>query len=325
MTDCHGDEKGIALILVIWILAILMVIVLSFAYMTRVESGSTISFKEGVEEKFIAEAGVERAAEEIMYRKINLGVPIEEGKEGNIWKTDGTPNTFAVGEGTCQVGIIDESGKLDINKVSDIVLKGLLLNLGVKDEDADTIVDSIEDWRDADDLVRLHGAESDYYMSLPVPYKAKNADFESVKELILVKGVTREILYGGEKQAGLANFVTVYSGSAQINVNAASKEVLMAIPGMTPELAGNVIDFRKTAEIRTLADFQAVVGGAFSAMAPFISVGESNTFTIESVGRTSSNKAGYGVKAVITIAGNKFSYRSFESPGDMSKWKQPTQ
>jgi general secretion pathway protein K len=117
----------------------------------------------------------------------------------------------------------------------------------------------------------------------------------------------------------------VYSGSAQINVNAASKEVLMAIPGMTPEIAGNIVDFRKTTEIRTIADFQAVVGGAFSAMAPFISVGESNTFTIESVGRKSSNKAGYGVKAVITIAGNKFSYRSFESPWDMSKWKQPAQ
>ena len=245
MTDRHGDKQGIALILVIWILAILMVIVLSFAYMTKVESGSTISFKEGVEEKFIAEAGVERAAEEIMYRKINLGVPIEEGKEGNIWKTDGTPNTFTVGDGTCLVRIIDESGKLDINKVPDIVLKGLLIDVGVKDEDADTIVDSIEDWRDADDLVRLHGAESDYYMSLPVPYKAKNADFESVEELLLVKGMTPEILHGGEKQSGLADFVTVYSDSAQINVNAASKEVLMAIPGMTPELAGNIVDFRK--------------------------------------------------------------------------------
>src|SRR5664279_3911914 len=100
MTDRHGDEKGIALILVIWILVILMVIVLSFAYMTKVESGSTTSFKEGVEEKFIAEAGIERAAEELMYRKINLGVPIEEGKEG-IWRTDGTSNTFTVGDGTC--------------------------------------------------------------------------------------------------------------------------------------------------------------------------------------------------------------------------------
>jgi general secretion pathway protein K len=311
--------------LVIWILAILMVVVLSVSYMTKVESRSTIAFKEGVEEKFLAEAGVERAAEEIMYRKLNLNVPIEEGKETNIWKTDGTPNTFPLENGTCLVRIIDESGKIDINKVPDIILKGLLTNLGVKDEDADVIVDSIEDWRDADDLTRLNGAENDYYTSLPVPYKAKNADLESIEELLLVKGVTPELLHGTGGKPGLEDFITVYSENGTINVNAASKEVLMAIPGMTPELASAVLDFRKSAEIKQTADFQAIVGGAFAAMQPFISAGESSTFTVESVGRKSSKKPGFGVKAVITVSGNKFSYRYFKSPWDMSKWKQPGQ
>jgi general secretion pathway protein K len=317
------DSKGIALILVTWIVAILMVIVLSFAYMTKVESSSTRSFKEEVEEKFMAEAGIERAAEEIMYRRTNLGVPVEEGKGNEVWKVDGTPNTFPVGDGSCLVRIVDESGKLDINKVPDIVLKGLLMAIGIKDENADTIVDSIEDWRDADDLVRLNGAESDYYMSLPVPYKAKNADFESIEELLLVKGMSTEILYGGENKPGLADFVTVYSESDKINVNAASKEVLMALPGMTPEIAGAIIDFRKIAEIRSVADIQNVAGAAYNAIAPYITVGQGSTFTVESVGRKNSTKPGYGVKAVIYVGGNKFDYRYFRSPWDMSKWKEP--
>jgi general secretion pathway protein K len=311
--------------LVIWILTVLMVIVLSVSFMTKVESRSTIAFKEGIEEKFIAEAGVERAAEEMMYRKINLGAPIEEGKQTQIWKTDGTPNSFPLENGTCLVRIIDESGKIDINKVPDILLKGLITGIGVKDEDADVIVDSIGDWRDADDFTRLHGAESDYYMSLSVPYKPKNADFESIEELILVKGVTPELLYGKGDKPGLQDFVTVYSGNGKINVNAASKEVLMAVPGMTPELAASIIEFRKTAEIRTITDFQNLVGGAFTAMSPFVAVGEGTTFTIESVGRKNSNKAGYGLKAVITVGGNNFSYRYFRSPWDMSKWKQQEQ
>jgi general secretion pathway protein K len=215
------DQSGIALMLVIWILAVLMAIVLSVSFMTKVESRSTIAFKEGIEEKFIAEAGIERAAEEIMYRKINLGVPVEEGKETNVWRTDGTPNTFPLENGTCLVRIIDESGKIDINKVPDIILKGLLTSLGVKDEDADVIVDSIEDWRDADDLTRLHGAETDYYMSLAVPYKAKNADIESIEELLLVRGMTPELFYGSGNKPGLQDFVTVYSENGKINVNAA--------------------------------------------------------------------------------------------------------
>ncbi|HTZ18069.1 MAG TPA: general secretion pathway protein GspK [Dissulfurispiraceae bacterium] len=315
-------QKGIALMLVIWILAILMTVVLSVSYMTKVENRSTMAFKEGVEEKFLAEAGVERAAEEIMYRRINLNVPIEEGKDTNIWKTDGTLNTFPLETGTCLVRIIDESGKIDINKVPDIILKGLLTNLGVKDEDADVIVDSIEDWRDADDLTRLNGAESDYYMSLPVPYKAKNADFDSIEELLLVRGITPELLYGTGNKSGLADFITVYSGNGTINVNAAPKEVLMAIPGMTPELAGAVLDFRKTAEIKSITDFQGIVGGAFTAMSTFVAAGDGSTFTVESAGRKSNKKAGYGVRAVITVAGNKFSYRYFKSPWDMSRWNQ---
>jgi len=316
------NQDGIALLLVMWVLAILMVVVLSVSYMTKVESKSTIAYKEGVEEKFLAEAGIERAAEEVMYRRANLNVPLEEGKDTNVWKTDGTPVTFPLETGTCLVRIIDESGKININKVPDIILKGLLTSLGVKDEDADVIVDSVEDWRDADDLTRLNGAESDYYMSLPVPYKAKNADIESVEELLLIKGITPELLYGSGNKPGLADFITVYTENGTINVNAAPKEVLTAIPGMTPELAGAVVDFRKTAEIKSVSDFQAIVGGAFAAMGSFVTTGEGTTFTVESVGRKNSKKAGYGVKAVITVAGNKFSYRYFKTPWDMSKWKQ---
>ena len=44
-----------------------------------------------------------------------------------------------------------------------IILNNLLVNLGIPGEDANTIVDSILDWKDADDLHRLHGAEDTYY------------------------------------------------------------------------------------------------------------------------------------------------------------------
>ncbi len=319
MENSNG-QKGIVLILVIWIIAVLMVIGLSFSYTTKTENRATIAFKEGIEEKFIAEAGINRAATEIVYRKRNLGVASEQG---DIWKVDGTPNSFEMPNGVCLVRIIEESGKIDINKVPDIILKGLLSSLGVKDEDADTIVDSIEDWRDADDLTRLHGAETDYYMSLPVPYKAKNADFESVEELLLVKGVTPELLYGKGDKPGLADFITVYSESGKINVNAAPKEVLMALPGMTSDMADAILDYRKTAEIRAPQDVINLIGDAFTPMVPFVIFGEGNTYTVEAVGRKSAGKAGYGIRSVITIADNKFSYKYFRSPWDMSKWKQP--
>jgi general secretion pathway protein K len=316
------SERGIALLIVMWALVALMVIVLSFSYVTKAEMQAAIAFKEGMEEKFIAEAGVEMAAREIMYRKLNLGKPIDEGRGEEIWNTDGEPNNFRLGSGSGLVRLIDESGKIDINKAPDIILRGLLMNLGVKEEDALVIVDSIQDWRDADDFTRLHGAENDYYGSLPVPYKAKNSDFESIEELLLVKGVTAELFYGKGDKPGLADFVTVYSESGKIKISSAPKEVLMALPGMTPELAAAIIEFRQQVGANASTGLQAIIGQASAAMAPFITTGEGNTFTVESVGRKGPRKAGYGVKAVISVYGNRFIYRYYRSPWDMTKWKQ---
>jgi len=316
-------EHGIALLIVMWALTALMVVVLSFSYMTRVEIKTTTAFKEGIEERFLVEAGIELAAAEIMYRKVNIGTILEAGKENEVWHTDGTPNIFSLENGTGLVRIIDESGKVDINKTPEKVMKGLLLGLGVSEEDALLIVDSIQDWRDPDDLVRLHGAEDSYYKSLPVPYTPKNADFESIEELLLVRGVTPELLYGNGEKPGLADFVTVYSESGKINIVAAPKEVLMALPGMTPETAAAIIDFRATAGANSSAGIQGIVGQASAAIAPFVTYGEGNTYTVEAAGRKDPKKAGYGIKAVIAVYGNKFTYRYFRSPWDMTRWKLP--
>jgi len=307
------SRKGIALILVLWVLAILMVIVLSFSLMARTETYSTLSFKEGMEKKFIAEAGIERGIMELFYRNLYKNLtPVPEGMEA--WKTDGTSYDGQAGDGHYTVSIMDESGKVDINRVSDVVLKNLLINAGVKEEDADTVVDSVMDWKDPDDLHRLNGAESDYYMSLPNPYKAKNANFDTVEELVLVKGMTPEILYGDSKEKGIIELLTVNSKMNRINVNAAPKEVLSAIPGITPEIADMIIEFRKTKEIANLQEIGIPVE-AISALAPYIGTSGSSIFTIEAAGYKGDKKGEYAVRATVALVGdNKYSYIYYKSP-----------
>jgi general secretion pathway protein K len=317
-----ASQEGIALIMILWVLTILMVIVLSFSYMAKTETYSSLSFKEGMDEKFMAEAGIERGIMELFYRNMykNQTVTIE-GRE--VWKTDGTPYTAQFGDGYYIVRIMDESGKVDINTVSDVVLKNLLIYLGVQEEEADAIGDCIMDWKDPDDLVRLHGAESDYYMSLPNPYKAKNANFDTLEELLLVKGVTPEILYGDGKKIGIINFLTVNSKMNTININAAPKEVLMAIPGMTPELADSIIEYRKTKEITSLQEVGIPVE-ANTLMAPYISLGGSNTFTIDAVGYKGSKKGGYAIRATVTItSNNKYTYVYYKSPASIKGESEP--
>jgi general secretion pathway protein K len=306
-------QDGIALLMVLWVLTILMVIVLSFSFMTRTETQATVSFKEGVERKFLAEAGIERGIMELFYRAINKNQALVlEGTE--IWNIDGTPYSAQLGDGSYTVRVVDESGKLDINRVSDILLKNLLMNSGIEEQDADIVVDSILDWRDQDDLHRLHGAEDDYYSSLPNPYEAKDDKFDTLEELLLVRGMTPEILYGTSERKGIINFLTVHSNTNRININAAPKEVLMAIPGMSSEFADSIIDIRSTSEIRNLGEL-GITGENYSIVMPYVATTGSNAYTIEAVGSREKDEGGYAIRATVVVTGNnKYRYVYYKSP-----------
>ena len=300
--NTNGPESGIALLMVIWILTIMIVIVMAFSMAVRTNAFSTLAYNEAVKRDFISEAGVQHAIMELLYRFQKVGRSTSaEVIEEDYWSIDGTVHTETLGDTEYYVRITDEGGKIDINKGNEILLRGLLSNMELEDEAADTIVDSILDWRDPDeDLVRLHGAENDYYMSLPRPYKAKNGDFDSLEELLLVKGMTSELLYGieGEKK-GLIDSLTVFSKDPRVNINTAPKEVIMAIPGMSEDYANSIIEVRKG----LVSEGQPPASNESNA---YIQTGKSsNVFTIEVAARNGDKPSGYGTKAVVRIDSNK--------------------
>lgn len=313
------NADGLALMLVIWVLAIFMVLALSFSYAVKTEVSATLSFRDAAEERFFAEGAMERAFLELQLRKIT---PVSNAEEDQPWRADGTEYRVAFDRGHALVKITSESGKVDINKAPEIVLKNLLIAAGIPGDQVDGIVDSIQDWRDSDDLHRLHGAEDDYYQALPVPYKAKNADFESIEELLLVRGVTPDLVYGTASRAGLADFMTVYSENGKINVSSAPREALMGLPGMTAEVADMVIQFRQAREIRTTQEFRDIVGDLFTPMSPYITAGEGKIFTIEAIGRKTEKKGGLAVKAVVSLAATRPTFLYYRSPSDTGTWKK---
>ncbi|MGD0884287.1 MAG: hypothetical protein ABSA46_05300 [Thermodesulfovibrionales bacterium] len=327
------SQSGIALLLVLWVLAILTVLVLSFSFMTRTETNATLSFKTGIQKRFLAEAGLERGIMEIFYRIANRNPAVipEEGHE--VWKVNGTPYTDTTGDGSYKVKVIDDSGKLDINALSDVnldILRNLLKNVeGVQDEDTvNTIVDSILDWKDSSapglGTHRLNGAGDDYYRSLPNPYEAKHANFDTLEELVLVKGVTPEILFGDREKKGLIEFLAIKPntkpGALMINVNSAPQEVLAAIPGMPPELVANIMALRDTKEIMSLSEIPALMQQPqIVSMYLNPSPGNgSNIFTIETLGYTDDEKTAHTIKATIFLeSANKFHYLFYKSPAKL--------
>jgi general secretion pathway protein K len=307
------SNKGIALPLVLWTITVLMSLVFSFALATRAEMRMSSSFRTSVEKKFLAEAGIERALLELNYLMI-----VGQTKDSlETWKTDNSIHKEAIGKASYEVGIMDESGKISINALNDstaIVLRNLLIHLGVSPEASDIIVDSILDWKDEDNLHRLNGAEDDYYLSLPTPYKARNGNFRSPEELLLVKGMTDDIYFGKGKTKGLCSFITVFSSHMGISLRTASKDVLESLPGMTEALVDSLISYREATAIWNLSEIRNLLGSVFQQMRPFTNAASQKTYTITSTGYKEGEKVGYSVTATLSFSSGSYKYLYYKSP-----------
>src|SRR5205823_3928066 len=93
-------------------------------------------------------------------------------------------------------GVLAENNKINLNAIMQVDKTGqklhdMLMTLPNMTED---IADAIVDWIDADDDPRANGAESDTYSGLG--YRCKNGPLDSLGELLYVRGVTPDLLYG---------------------------------------------------------------------------------------------------------------------------------
>ncbi len=107
----------------------------------------------------------------------------------------GAANGFRFGV-TCESGKINLNAILLYDRYRGEVGKRLLMGLPNMTDD---IADAILDWLDPDEEAREVGAENDYYLGLEPPYRCKNGPLDSLEELLLVKGVTPQLLFGNDR------------------------------------------------------------------------------------------------------------------------------
>ena len=225
-------ERGFALVAVLLVLALLGIIGAEFAYSMRLEASAVRAWKDGILATHLAEAAVEQAVREI----VGEGVHVAPGEDGELtfYGRDGRMlprlprRRVPLGPGQFSYRLSDEEGRLNLNAAPPDRVDRLLQALDLTKVERDAVVDSLMDWRDANEEHRLNGAESDdHYLRLPVPYRARNANLESVYELLQVKGVTPALFHGREGVPGLVDLVTVKT-PGQVNLNTAPAAVLAA-------------------------------------------------------------------------------------------------
>ena len=230
----RASQQGIALILVLWVITLLTVMALGLTAAQRTGSALTRNGLDIIRFRALSEAAVNFAA-------LNLLVPppsLDLDPEADVWMPDGAPHRWIYSGESITIAIFNEGSKIDLNRSDGEILTRLLLVLGVEENDAVALADSILDWRDEDDLHQLNGAEDGDYKQAGLPYGAKDDKFASVEELQQVLGMDHNLY------RLLAPVVTVYSQNSNVDEAFASAVVLAAIENTTLEDAQISIEER---------------------------------------------------------------------------------
>jgi len=256
-------QSGVAFVLVMWVIAMLSVVLGSFALIARTEAMQSKHLFDTTTARYAAEAG------------LNLAVyGLSKSDPEQKWMADGRPYSVTFDDIQVELTITDDSGKIDINAADSAGLKNLFVGAGVEEPQAEELADAIVDWRDPDDLSSLHGAERDDYQAVDLPYGPRNAPFETLSEIQQVLGMNYE-LYSKIEPA-----ITMFSGRSTPSAAYAPIEALMAIPGMTLEQAQQLI-----AQRQALAPGQLGQGNSGLMMpdgSPLMADGGGLTYSVKS-------------------------------------------
>lgn len=269
----RDKQTGVALLAVLWLTVALSALAFATAYLVRTEVEAAANRIEAAQGAFLARGAIEAAVDTIA-RSTFLS-PAARGEAA------ATPE-FVAGQrwlpyefpgGRCVVEVVPENAKLNVNFAPPEQLAGLFRALGLGAAESAELALAIEDWR----LPRISDAGSvfdAYYAALSPPYRAGHAPLGQLEELLLVKGMTRELFFGRleelraggwQKRSPLADLLTVSGAGGAVNVNYAPLEVLLALPGWNEAAATTVMRVRERTPFESLSEIEALAPAAGGA------------------------------------------------------------
>ncbi len=262
------DQQGMALLVTIMTVSLLVAVTMQFHRTTWQQYLVANNYRVGTQLTVVADSGVNIALALLQ----NDGVENQVDSLLDSWATldkDKFDDLFPAG--SLQLKVVDLSGRLQVNSLVqkkgenaaeagaqnseeailqlflDLLLSG---NFAIEDEtEARSIVDAIVDWIDEDDKESDLGAESSYYESLDIPYSCRNGPIQYIEELLLIKGMTPNLLFGVGKQEGLADYLTVDGTDGKVNINTAPLLVLKSFdPLISDDLLEKLDEYRRDKE-----------------------------------------------------------------------------
>lgn len=224
------QQKGIALISVLWVMAIIVIIAMIYSQGIKLSVQQAANVKNYAATLNLAEEGIWRGAM----------LALSKGIKSKEVQLDGTKVSISSGEGKLTVSLQAVDGLIDLNRSPPEVLQQLFYRATNDTSVANSLTDALLDWRDEDNTRRPNGAEKNEYNGLG--YSIKNGLMNSVDELRRVRGVT-QLIYDKVEP-----YTTVYSSQPRISIEYAPKEVIYSLPGIDEERGELIFNTRKSGE-----------------------------------------------------------------------------
>jgi general secretion pathway protein K len=235
-----------ALILVLWLVVLLSV--MAAGHSRNVHTDTTLASRQvqSAKARALAEAGINHVILEMLAADF-----------------DGSLFSIRIGDEDVTIAIRDATGFVDLNAAKPELLDAALKACSVDETARRDLVDTILDWRDTDDLTRLHGVEDDDYLAAGVAWSSRDGAFEAVDELKYLPGMSQA------RYDCLAPFVTVYSGRGGLNMEYAPPALIAALTGEEVPTADSVDDDGKASGPRngTFHIYSSASGGGTTVAA----------------------------------------------------------
>ncbi len=273
-----GNNRGIALLLVISVTTILIATALEYNRRARFAVLSTAAARDRLTLSHMASSGIHAAMALLAKDRAQSNIDSLQEDWANSDKITELLDEIPFEDGKLAITISDEMGRLQVNALvtypesrnfnesQRLIWERFLNHFKTEEETPEdsqptAIINSLKDWLDSGDdeaITGLSGAESSYYQDLSPSYDSRNGPISDINDLLLVKGITPELFSGGNEKPGIADSLTVYgmtpgAGTSftfpgKININTAELPVLVAmLPSENADLAQAFFELRQEA------------------------------------------------------------------------------
>lgn len=308
-----ANNQGFALIVVIMVLLLASFLASQLSLDVRTEQRIAANIKERERAAILAEAGFNIA----LFRLMDKPVALEAERAYGLL-VPGQQYTHPLKDGQVRYYAANESGKIDLNAADPRLLALFLRHWRLSMEQVEVVLDSLLDWRDPDNLLRVNGAEQEYYMRLSEPHIPRNGRIEDPSEFFLIRGAG---MLAGKFSA--PDVFTVHNQGKGINVNSLTPAMLDFIVDGDDSRRQAYHDARQLHDTLDAAMIRQIIGeNRFAELEPFLLYGAGTSslfYTITATGEAgvpggAENTFGPGItiNALVRVLANGYQLLSWQ-------------